>query len=194
MDLDERHERFRALYESTRPRIIAYATRRTSSFDDAAEVVAETFAVAWRRVDDIPEGEACLLWLYAVARRVNANSNRRTRRRVDLIEQIGAELRTALPPHTSGITEDGMAAMAAFRQLGDGDQEILMLAGWEGLNSVQLGCVLGCSPTAARIRLFRARSKLTAELAESESRTKHEVRRGHKYQQGADTTKATGEA
>ena len=194
MDLDGRHERFRALYESTRRQIIAYAVRRTSAYDDAADLAAETFAVAWRRFDDMPDGEASLLWLYATARRLNANSNRRARHRVDLIERIGTELRVALPPRVDANTEDALMAMDAFSHLGDDDRELLMLAGWEGLDSAQLGCVLGCSPTAARIRLFRARSRLAAELAESESGTKQETRRGHRYQQGTVTTTAIEEA
>ena len=38
-----------------------------------------------------------------------------------------------------------------------------MLVGWEGLRSAELARLLGCSPTAARIRLHRARARLIAE-------------------------------
>ena len=51
---EAREDRFCALHEGTRPHIIAYALRRTASPDDAADVVAETFEIAWRRLDDIP--------------------------------------------------------------------------------------------------------------------------------------------
>ncbi len=49
--------------------------------------------------------------------------------------------------------------------LPENDREVLMLAGWEGLNASEMGRVLGCSPTAARIRLHRARSRLKEEVA-----------------------------
>lgn len=62
MTTDERAERFRVLYDGTRPRVLAYALRRTASPEDAADVVAETFAIAWRRLDVIRD-EVGLIWL-----------------------------------------------------------------------------------------------------------------------------------
>lgn len=53
---------------------MAYARRRC---DDALaeDVVAETFLVAWRRLDDVP-AHAALPWLYGIARRTLANQHR----------------------------------------------------------------------------------------------------------------------
>src|SRR5579875_1486915 len=39
---------------------------------DAADVVAETLLVAWRRLDQVPARQQALMWLYGVARRVLA--------------------------------------------------------------------------------------------------------------------------
>ena len=39
-------------------------------------MVSETFTVAWRRFDDVPEGEAALPWLLTTARKVLANHRR----------------------------------------------------------------------------------------------------------------------
>jgi RNA polymerase sigma-70 factor (ECF subfamily) len=58
MTTEEREHRFRALYEAARPRVAAYALRRVASHEDAADVVAETFTIAWRRLDNIP-GACC---------------------------------------------------------------------------------------------------------------------------------------
>jgi hypothetical protein len=49
--------------------ILGYALRRTTSPDDAADILAETFLTAWRRLDELPSGEEAGLWLYGVARR-----------------------------------------------------------------------------------------------------------------------------
>lgn len=76
MTTDEREQRFGAVYEQARRPLLAYALRRTGSPEDAADVVAETFAIAWRRLDAIPDGEASRLWLYAACRRVIANHGR----------------------------------------------------------------------------------------------------------------------
>ena len=39
-----------------------------------------------------------------------------------------------------------------------------MLAAWEGLDSNEIGHVLGCSAVAARVRLHRARNLLSDEM------------------------------
>ena len=73
MAAEERVERFTELYEESAPALLAYALRRTASSEDAADAVAETFGIAWRRFDQLPQGESSVLWLYATARRVIAN-------------------------------------------------------------------------------------------------------------------------
>ncbi|MCW2931460.1 MAG: hypothetical protein JWM19_2422 [Actinomycetia bacterium] len=52
-DSDDRRDRFRALYEQHYLAVLRYATRRVAA-DAASDVVAETFLVAWRRLDDVP--------------------------------------------------------------------------------------------------------------------------------------------
>jgi DNA-directed RNA polymerase specialized sigma24 family protein len=54
---------FRRLYADHGRQILAYAQRRAGDPEDAADVVAETFLVAWRRLEDVPPGEQARLWL-----------------------------------------------------------------------------------------------------------------------------------
>ena len=49
---------FRAMFDTQMPGVWRYARRRCSSTDDADDVVADTFAVAWRRRSDIPAEDA----------------------------------------------------------------------------------------------------------------------------------------
>lgn len=55
-------------------------------------MVAETFTVAWRRVDELPEGDAATLWLYGVARKVLANHYRGDNRRRARTAELDAEM------------------------------------------------------------------------------------------------------
>jgi RNA polymerase sigma factor (sigma-70 family) len=175
---DERERRFRALYGRARPRLLAYALRRTLSPEDAADVVAETFFIAWRRLDAVPEGETSLLWLYAACRRVIANHSRRAGRRIELTQRMGAELSAAVcDPLDAGA--DAMLATRALQNLAEDDREILILVGWEGLGSAELARLLGCSPIAARIRLHRARVRLIAGMEQLGLVTKQQGRSRH---------------
>jgi RNA polymerase sigma-70 factor, ECF subfamily len=56
-----RDEKFEGLFRENYAAVRAYALRRASP-ELAQDVVAETFLVAWRRLDDVP-GDA-LPWLY----------------------------------------------------------------------------------------------------------------------------------
>jgi RNA polymerase sigma factor (sigma-70 family) len=155
----ESEERFRRLYSTGHARVVAYSMRRTTESEDAADVVAETFAIAWRRIDDIPHGEREVLWLYAVARRVIANRVRRNSTQSAIVQRLGQQLAMS-ETGEAGPESERLSALAALRQLSEEDREILMLAAWDGLTSQEIGWVIACSPTAARIRLHRARTRL----------------------------------
>ncbi len=161
-----RQERFETLYAEYQARVLGYVRRRTDSADDAADVVAETFLVAWRRLDDAPTEEV-RLWLYGVARRVLANHRRGERRRVQLAGRLRSDL-AGRDPAFAGQEEFAELA-AAFRSLTDTDREVLALEGWEQLDAGEIAVVLGCSRNAVRIRLHRARRRLHAAIAATES-------------------------
>jgi RNA polymerase sigma-70 factor (ECF subfamily) len=158
--VESREERFQGLYEAGRARVVAYALRRTPNAEDAADVVAETFAIAWRRVEVIPFGEREIPWLYAVARRVIANRVRRSSSQNAAVKALAREL-SASSHVTDEPGSERLIALGALDQLSDEDREVLMLVAWEGLSSRELGWALGCSTTAARIRLHRSRARLT---------------------------------
>lgn len=144
-----------------------YALRR-SDRDTAQDVVAETFAVAWRRLDAVPRDP--LPWLYAVARRVLANQRRSTARR--------EALKTALARSTAGFAAPVDHDLAdALRRLPSGDRELLTLVAWEGLSPREAAAALGCSDTACRLRLHRARRRLAALLDAAPAPTRLEEAR-----------------
>lgn len=161
--MTERQARFEALYAANHAPILGYALRRTGSPDDAADILAETFLTAWRRLDELPPGDDAKLWLYGVARRVLANYYRGERRRSALADRLRAELAGSyVPPEFDG---ESAKIAEALRRLPQQQRELLALDAWEGLDYGEIAIVLGCSRNAVRIRLHRARIRLAAELA-----------------------------
>ncbi|MFA1538518.1 RNA polymerase sigma factor [Actinomadura monticuli] len=163
---DDRRRRFEEVYAANRARILGYALRRTSDPQDAADVLAETFLTAWRRLDDVPPGEQARLWLYGVARRVLANHHRGERRRSALAADLGSRLRADVPGREAA---DPAGVAEAFRSLPDRDRELLSLVGWEGLDHGEIAAVLGCSRNAVRIRLHRARRRFARALERADA-------------------------
>ncbi len=75
----------KSLFYRHRGEVRAYARRRASPAV-AEDAVAETFLIAWKRLDAISDDP--LPWLFGVARRVIANQHRGEHRRHALLERL----------------------------------------------------------------------------------------------------------
>jgi RNA polymerase sigma-70 factor (ECF subfamily) len=162
---DERLARFEAVFSACYDQLVAYHLRRVSNRGDVDDLVAETFLVAWRRLDDVPAGSDALPWLYAVARRTLANHRRREDRRSALTEQLRSRpvvRQDASSPEAAALTA------AAWNELPERDRELLALIAWEGLEVDQVALALDCSRNAVRIRLHRARRRFERLLGAEE--------------------------
>ncbi|MFC7387843.1 MULTISPECIES: RNA polymerase sigma factor [Sphaerisporangium] len=161
---DDEVARFEAVYRECYDQITAYAVRRCDSPQDAADVVAETFAIAWRKLADLPRGGEARLWLYGVARRVLADQRRKSVRRRMRDVELDAEMADLYgdPPEAGAELR---AVAAVFRSMPDDDRELLSLVAWEGLGRDEIATMLGVSRNAVRVRLHRARRRFAAALS-----------------------------
>jgi len=143
--------------------VFAYARRRASAAD-ADDVVAETFLVAWRRIDDVPEEPRP--WLLGVARRCLANLDRGQAR------QSALRLRLASTPSVDSMSVESHddEVRRALDQLSPAEREVVMLLAWDGLTPDEAAVVLGCSRAAVYLRLHRARRRLGRDLGNGSER------------------------
>ena len=151
---------FRRAFDQHYRDILAYAKRR-SPIADAEDVAAETFAVAWRRWASAPPG-AVRPWLFGIARKVVANSNRSLRRRNRLSARISSFDELAGSDTHFGEHAD---VVQALETLSASEREIIRLHCWEDLAVSEIAVALGCSANAAGIRLHRAKRHIAQALA-----------------------------
>jgi len=148
--------------------VLGYALRRCTSREDALDVTAEAFLVAWRRRNDMPsDPDDARAWLFGVARGCLSNLTRGDRRSQRLGQRLAETLEVTTLPDPARIHEgraDNQKVREALDQLSTEDRELVALTAWEGLTPAQAGAVLGLSPGAARSRLHRARLRLRASL------------------------------
>ncbi|MET0559523.1 MAG: sigma-70 family RNA polymerase sigma factor [Solirubrobacterales bacterium] len=157
-------ERFEGVFREHYAQVLAFAMRRVAGRDAAEDVVAEVFAVAWRRRDRIPE--EALPWLYAIAGNVVANQWRASGRRRNLNTRLAHEAAAAGSGTDPADAVDRRDAFSvAFGRLDESEREVLRLVAWEGLSTREAAAVFGCSAGAFRVRLHRARRKLAKQLA-----------------------------
>jgi RNA polymerase sigma-70 factor (ECF subfamily) len=155
---------FRRVFVEHHRDVYAYCLRRTNA-DDALDAAAEVFLTAWRRMEDLPDGESVLPWLYGVARRVLSRQWRGQRRLQRLWLRAGT-LATATPdgPETVVVQREELnLVLQALSHLRPADQEVLRLVAWDGLPHAAIAGLLGCSVNAVDQRLHRARWRLARQ-------------------------------
>jgi RNA polymerase sigma factor (sigma-70 family) len=153
-----RRRRFDAVFASYSSDVVAYCGWRAASASDAQDAAAEVFLIAWRRLDELPEGDGARVWLYATARKVLANQRRSSRRQAALRERLALNGSPVVQgPSPSGGEEQ--LVHEALRRLRPRDREVLLLSEWEDLSPAEIAVVLGCGAITARGRLHRARRR-----------------------------------
>jgi RNA polymerase sigma factor (sigma-70 family) len=156
----DRRRRFEALFAAHHAAVRSYVVRRAGGGIGVDDAVADTFLVAWRRLDEVPE--PARPWLLGVARRVLADQRRGLRRRRSLADRLAlaSSARIAWEP-PAGVSAE---LVGALRELSGHEREALMLVAWDGLTPAEAAVAAGCSATAFRVRLHRARRRVAAQL------------------------------
>ncbi|MGP3957554.1 RNA polymerase sigma factor [Nonomuraea sp. 3N208] len=162
-------DRFTGMYDQCRQRVWAYVVSRAGR-QVADEVVSETFAIAWRRLDDVPE--PALPWLLGVARNVLRDNVRAEARR----DALAAELRAWTEGDVAEQVTERIGVLRALAALPEDDREILVLVAWHGLSPKEAAQVIGCSSAAFRVRLHRARKRLKQAMEDIEGQAPVHVR------------------
>lgn len=165
-----KHARFEALYRQEAGGILRYLRYRVGP--DAEDLVAETFSIAWQKLEHLPDPPRP--WLLATARRVSANHLRaRHRRRAFEVSDLDEALATT----GSGADDvhrrrDLVAALTSLPPL---DREAIVLVTWYDLSNPEAAAVMDCSTTAFAVRLHRARRRLGRLLLDTDATSRSDV-------------------
>ena len=146
-----KEQAFIDLHTQHSERVYRYIAYRINDRHRAEELAADVFRIAWEKQLPEPPG---IGWLLATARNVIGNEYKGRRRRQELVERLKDEARSQIP---AADTEERAAVAAVLMRLRDRDREVLMLSYWDDLTTAELAEALGCSSSAAAVRLHRAR-------------------------------------
>ncbi|MHB1539589.1 MAG: RNA polymerase sigma factor, partial [Solirubrobacteraceae bacterium] len=159
-------QRLEELFVSHHQAVVSYA-RRHASAESVEDVVAETFLIAWQRLERVP-ADSPLPWLLVVARNVIGHQLRGASRRDALNVRLQERL-TAEAADPASVQESTGPAAEAMARLGDKDREALELVAGDGLKPREAATVLGMSPSVFRVRLHRAKRRLRHLLEEEQT-------------------------
>lgn len=159
-------QRYEVVYARAYVDLVRFVVRRGHPSEQAEDVVAEAFVVAWQRLDDLPAdlGEA-RAWLFGITRRLLLAQQRADRRGQALSVRIAGQVAVDGPADEhDDLVATSVDLTQAWGRLSAAHQEALSLSVWEGLTGAQAAQVLGISAVAFRIRVSRARRLLKHHL------------------------------
>ena len=159
--MDDPDKWFTELYDEHHRRVFAYALANAGR-DIAEDVASETFLIAWRRLDDVPDTP--LPWLLGVARNLMRQQRDGGNRRQALADRVVA-LTTQEDLSVSGRGRPrhptrqraGRHRRSPFPSVTSKCSTLVM---WHGLAPRDAATVVGCSAAAFFVRLHRARRRL----------------------------------
>jgi RNA polymerase sigma factor (sigma-70 family) len=153
--------RFEDIFRAHFSAVHAYVRRRVGSGVED-DILADTFAILWRRLDDVPDDS--LPWLYGVARRVISNHSRARDRQLALARRL-ANTRDVSAPDHGELFCDSEHVREALMGLSAHEREALLLVAWEGLDRARAARAAGCTRATFAVRLHRARKHVAREIA-----------------------------
>jgi len=164
-----------ALVRATYADVYALAFRLVRDRDEAADVTQEVFVRVMRSVVGFRGESAFGTWLHRVTVNTALTSLRKRSRRAqpgreafgtpDSVHDV-VDL-DAGPEERAERAELLARAEAAVAALPESSRTIVVLRDVEGLSTAEVAAATGLSETAVKVRLFRARERLRASLADS---------------------------
>ena len=163
VDRGQAETRFQAVYEHL-AFLVAYARRRGAR--DPEAIASEAMAIAWRRLADVPADDA-RPWLIVTTRNLLLADRRRNphapQGELDGAMDVAAAEAPVLPE-----LDLNPELAVALQSLSEPEREALLLIAWEDLTPSMAAASLGITPATFRMRLHRARQRLTARLTHPE--------------------------
>jgi RNA polymerase sigma-70 factor (ECF subfamily) len=164
---------FRDLYDRWAERLLAYFMRRVRDPEVAADLLAETFAVAYeRRLRFRDIGRPGGAWLYGIAGKELSHFFRRRSVELRAAGRLGLE-RPQLDAESAAMIaaliesqSERNALLAALAQLSGGERQAVQLRVVEELDYSEVANRLSCSQAAARTRVHRGLARLNKLMEE----------------------------
>ncbi len=129
----------------------------TGNAGDASDITADTFAHVWMAETDL-RIESVKAYLFAIARNLWLHEKRRTKKFIELDEQICDS--SARPDTVAEARHDLDVVKQALQTLPEIDRTIFILRVDENLSHEEIAQATGLSIGNVKVRLLRARKKI----------------------------------
>lgn len=161
---------FRCLFEQEEERLRRFVMKIVGDRDEARNIVQETFAEAYRQIEDFRGDSKVSTWLFSIARHLSYGFLRKSKRHNylehDTIEFLQAETGNDASETQEQVeqAERKRIVHEALRELPDHYRRVVELRDLQEHSTKETAEELGLTDVNVRVRLHRARKQLKDHL------------------------------
>lgn len=157
-------EEYRKIVNKYNGRIMAMAINILGNREDAEDACQEAFIKAYNHLDKYDFNKSFNSWLYGIIYNQCLDQLRKKSRFYKFLNKMKSESFQFANKRASTNSIHQQFPKRVLRELSLKERSILFLWAIEGYTSDEIGSVLKCSPSTARVHLFKARKKIKAIL------------------------------
>jgi len=157
-------EEFKKIVEEYSGKIMALALNMLGNREDAEDACQEAFIRAFRNLKKFDSQRSFRNWLYTIVYNCCLDQLRKRHRFYNFYKKAKRESAPFTSAQTSNLSPEQRLPGSVLRRLSPKERITLFLWASEGYTSGEVASVLKCSPSTARVYLFKARRKIKALL------------------------------
>jgi len=164
--LEGEREEFRIIVEKYKGKTMAMAINILSNWEDAEDACQETFLQVYRHLTEFDFKMSFRNWLYSILYKRCLDKLRKRKRFASFLKKLKKE-KESLLILKSGInpaSSSSFLTQSILNKLSSKEKTALFLWVNEGYTSSEIGAVLKCSQSTARVHLYNARKKIKVAL------------------------------
>ncbi len=143
-----------------------FAAARLTTFQDAEDIVQETFLRAYTAMGSFDPSYSLKNWLFTIAYRLVVSEYRK--KRPDRLSEQAAE---ALTEETESASPQSSWLWNEVRKMKTSDHDILWLRYKQDMEIEDIAAVMGKSASGIRVQLHRARKRLAKKMKGADNHT-----------------------
>lgn len=159
-------EAYRGIMEKYSHGAFALALNVLRNREDAEDVCQDSFIKAFHNLDKFDFRGNFKNWFYTLLYRNCIDSIRKKRRFFNFLNKFKTHSLSSSFQRDSNLETEGRIETRFLQRLSPNERLSIYLWVNEGYTSEEIAAVLRCSPSTARVNLFKARKKIKALLEE----------------------------
>jgi len=163
-----RMEDFRMIVERYTAPAMALAMNILGNRDDAEDACQELFIQVYRNLKSYDKDRSFKNWVYTILYRRCLDHIKKRRRSAELIRKVGREAVLVTPANPGPSQPPRNLPSKLLEVLKTKERTALCLWANEGYTAPEIGEVLRCSASTARVYLFQARKKIKKLLEQGD--------------------------